>query len=288
MLQRQRLVERDGGGAPEVRGRSGRAAIPTPPRRFRCWPARAARAGSSCRPRTASSRLTDEPAVPATARPAACARTTSAIPCPTTTSRSPAGCTATGCRWGSTCCPPGGRRVLEVGVGSGILVPTLTARYPRIRGHGPGAGAPGCTRWSRPAARPRFQQADLLAPAGDGRPARRALRRHRLLLGAGAHRRRRRRRPRPGPGAEPGRHAGHRLPHGQPADDPGLRRHRLPQHRRGPRQPAGRASPPPCRACSAPWPAPPSPPPPPPAWRSTSARPGAKRLKPDRIRRRRG
>ncbi|MDB4983211.1 MAG: hypothetical protein JWM82_3963, partial [Myxococcales bacterium] len=25
--------------------------------------------------------------------------------------------------------PPGGRRVLEVGVGSGVLIPTLTARY---------------------------------------------------------------------------------------------------------------------------------------------------------------
>ena len=30
--------------------------------------------------------------------------------------------------------PGGGRRVLEVGVGSGVLVPTLTARYPEYTG----------------------------------------------------------------------------------------------------------------------------------------------------------
>jgi hypothetical protein len=30
--------------------------------------------------------------------------------------------------------PPGGRRVLEVGVGSGVLVPTLTSRYAEYTG----------------------------------------------------------------------------------------------------------------------------------------------------------
>src|SRR3954468_22454574 len=57
--------------------------------------------------------------------------------------------------------PAGGRRVLEVGVGSGVLVPTLTARYRDYTGTdltlAPGLGelvAPGCTA--------QFRRADLL------------------------------------------------------------------------------------------------------------------------------
>jgi hypothetical protein len=57
--------------------------------------------------------------------------------------------------------PDTGRRVLEVGVGSGILVPTLTRRYPEYTGTDltlaqglPGLVAPGC--------RAAFQSADLL------------------------------------------------------------------------------------------------------------------------------
>jgi SAM-dependent methyltransferase len=57
--------------------------------------------------------------------------------------------------------PPGGRRVLEVGVGSGVLVPTLTARFPEYLGtdlvlaEGLGAlVAPGCAA--------SFRSADLL------------------------------------------------------------------------------------------------------------------------------
>jgi hypothetical protein len=58
--------------------------------------------------------------------------------------------------------PAGGRRVLEVGVGSGILVPTLTARYAEYVGTDlelapglPGLVAPGC--------KASFRAADLLA-----------------------------------------------------------------------------------------------------------------------------
>src|SRR6478672_7307905 len=57
--------------------------------------------------------------------------------------------------------PAGGRRVLEIGVGSGVLVPTLTARYPEYTGtdlvlrSGLEAHvAAGCTAT--------FRQADLL------------------------------------------------------------------------------------------------------------------------------
>ena len=60
--------------------------------------------------------------------------------------------------------PHGGERVLEVGVGSGILVPTLTARFPVYTGADlvladglPPLVAPGCQA--------RFVRADLLAPA---------------------------------------------------------------------------------------------------------------------------
>ena len=60
--------------------------------------------------------------------------------------------------------PAGGRRVLEVGVGSGVLVPTLTRRYPEYTGTDltlaqglPALVAPGCTA--------EFRRADLLADA---------------------------------------------------------------------------------------------------------------------------
>jgi 2-polyprenyl-3-methyl-5-hydroxy-6-metoxy-1,4-benzoquinol methylase len=62
--------------------------------------------------------------------------------------------------------PSSGQRILEVGVGSGILVPTLTARYAEYVGTDlvlardlPALVAPGCQA--------RFQQADLLASAGE-------------------------------------------------------------------------------------------------------------------------
>jgi SAM-dependent methyltransferase len=57
--------------------------------------------------------------------------------------------------------PEGGRRILEIGVGSGILVPTLTARFPEYVGTDlvlaeglPSLVAPGC--------KASFQTADLL------------------------------------------------------------------------------------------------------------------------------
>ena len=58
--------------------------------------------------------------------------------------------------------PPGGRRVLEIGVGSGVLVPTLTRHYGEYTGTdltlAPGLGelvAPGC--------KAELRRADLLA-----------------------------------------------------------------------------------------------------------------------------
>jgi SAM-dependent methyltransferase len=58
--------------------------------------------------------------------------------------------------------PDGGRRVLEIGVGSGVLVPTLTARYREYTGTDltlagglDALVAPGCTA--------EFRRADLLA-----------------------------------------------------------------------------------------------------------------------------
>jgi 2-polyprenyl-3-methyl-5-hydroxy-6-metoxy-1,4-benzoquinol methylase len=64
--------------------------------------------------------------------------------------------------------PPRGRRVLEVGVGSGILVPTLTAAYPEYLGTDlvlaaglDGLVAPGCQA--------EFRAVDLLVP--DALPA---------------------------------------------------------------------------------------------------------------------
>jgi 2-polyprenyl-3-methyl-5-hydroxy-6-metoxy-1,4-benzoquinol methylase len=62
--------------------------------------------------------------------------------------------------------PDGGRRVLEVGVGSGILVPTLTARYPSYLGTDLVLAA-GLPELVSPECQARFQQADLLASAGE-------------------------------------------------------------------------------------------------------------------------
>jgi SAM-dependent methyltransferase len=65
--------------------------------------------------------------------------------------------------------PAGGGRVLEVGVGSGILVPTLTAHFPEYLGTDLEL-APGLEALVTPGCRARFQGADLLAadalPAG--------------------------------------------------------------------------------------------------------------------------
>lgn len=59
--------------------------------------------------------------------------------------------------------PPGGRRVLEVGVGSGVLVPTLTARYPEYVGTDLEL-AEGLTGLVAPGCQASFRTADLLAP----------------------------------------------------------------------------------------------------------------------------
>jgi SAM-dependent methyltransferase len=65
--------------------------------------------------------------------------------------------------------PAGGRRVLEVGVGSGVLVPTLTARYAEYTGTDLTL-APGLEALVAPGCRATFRRADLLAdgdlPAG--------------------------------------------------------------------------------------------------------------------------
>jgi SAM-dependent methyltransferase len=61
--------------------------------------------------------------------------------------------------------PPGGRRVLEVGVGSGILVPTLTAHFPEYVGTDL-VLAPGLDQLVAPGCVASFQQADLLAADG--------------------------------------------------------------------------------------------------------------------------
>jgi 2-polyprenyl-3-methyl-5-hydroxy-6-metoxy-1,4-benzoquinol methylase len=59
--------------------------------------------------------------------------------------------------------PPGGRRVLEVGVGSGVLVPTLTAHYPEYLGTDLEL-APGLDSLVAPGCQARFASADLLVP----------------------------------------------------------------------------------------------------------------------------
>jgi len=64
--------------------------------------------------------------------------------------------------------PAGGRRVLEVGVGSGVLVPTLTARYAEYTGTDLTL-APGLDALVAPGCKAEFRRADLLAddlPAG--------------------------------------------------------------------------------------------------------------------------
>jgi 2-polyprenyl-3-methyl-5-hydroxy-6-metoxy-1,4-benzoquinol methylase len=57
--------------------------------------------------------------------------------------------------------PAGGRRVLEVGVGSGILVPTLTAHYPEYLGTDLEL-APGLEALVAPGCRAELRRADLL------------------------------------------------------------------------------------------------------------------------------
>ncbi len=61
--------------------------------------------------------------------------------------------------------PPGGQRVLEVGVGSGILVPTLTAHFPEYVGSDLEL-APGLDALVSPGCRATFQRGDLLAAEG--------------------------------------------------------------------------------------------------------------------------
>jgi 2-polyprenyl-3-methyl-5-hydroxy-6-metoxy-1,4-benzoquinol methylase len=59
--------------------------------------------------------------------------------------------------------PPDGRRVLEVGVGSGVLVPTLTAHFPEYVGSDL-VLAPGLDALVTPGCRAEFRSADLLVP----------------------------------------------------------------------------------------------------------------------------
>jgi 2-polyprenyl-3-methyl-5-hydroxy-6-metoxy-1,4-benzoquinol methylase len=70
--------------------------------------------------------------------------------------------------------PAGGTRILEVGVGSGILVPTLTARYHSYVGTDL-VLATGLDALVAPGCQARFQQADLLATPGDGQASNGAL-----------------------------------------------------------------------------------------------------------------
>jgi 2-polyprenyl-3-methyl-5-hydroxy-6-metoxy-1,4-benzoquinol methylase len=64
--------------------------------------------------------------------------------------------------------PAGGRRVLEVGVGSGILVPTLTARYAEYLGTDLEL-APGLQALVASGCSATFRAADLLAQDSDAR-----------------------------------------------------------------------------------------------------------------------
>jgi SAM-dependent methyltransferase len=65
--------------------------------------------------------------------------------------------------------PAGGRRVLEVGVGSGILVPTLTAHFAEYLGTDL-VLAPDLEKLVTPGCRATFRQADLLAQGDQGLP----------------------------------------------------------------------------------------------------------------------
>jgi SAM-dependent methyltransferase len=58
--------------------------------------------------------------------------------------------------------PAGGRRVLEIGVGSGVLVPTLTRRYPQYTGTDLEL-APGLEALVTSGCEAQFRRADLLA-----------------------------------------------------------------------------------------------------------------------------
>jgi len=58
--------------------------------------------------------------------------------------------------------PPGGKRILEIGVGSGVLVPTLTAHYPSYVGTDLEL-ASGLPALVRPPCEAQFRTADLLA-----------------------------------------------------------------------------------------------------------------------------
>ncbi len=60
--------------------------------------------------------------------------------------------------------PPGGRRVLEVGVGSGVLIPTLTARYAEYTGIDLTLAA-GLQPLVAPGCQATFKRADLLSDA---------------------------------------------------------------------------------------------------------------------------
>lgn len=71
-------------------------------------------------------------------------------------------------RLGLDLLPAGGRRVLEIGVGSGILVPTLTAHYAEYTGTDL-VLAPELERLVAPGCRADFRVADLLT--GDALPA---------------------------------------------------------------------------------------------------------------------
>jgi SAM-dependent methyltransferase len=57
--------------------------------------------------------------------------------------------------------PPGGKRVLEIGVGSGVLVPTLTARYAEYMGTDLTL-APGLGAIAAASCQATFRQVDLL------------------------------------------------------------------------------------------------------------------------------
>jgi len=71
-------------------------------------------------------------------------------------------------RMGLGLVPSGGRRVLEIGVGSGILVPSLTAGFPEYVGTDL-LLAPGLDSLVSPGCRATFLVADLLDP--DALPA---------------------------------------------------------------------------------------------------------------------